>query len=1737
MTHAFLLSELTNLISDSKRRSNDVRTAAEQSLADLKAITFTSETQLAGDLLRRVHFVDPFVLACKTKNSKLATIGTVCLQRLTASRAVPRSRLPDVLDAFHDGVNSGYDPQLKILQTLPSLLQLYGDDLRGDLLARTLEICAALQSSKTAIVSYTAAATFQQLTTTVFEQACRRNEAITRDNGTEEVSASGRESSDASSSDAVHLFRDLCLLLDQEQPQFLKIESLPSTFLLDTLNTVFSVHSAFLTLFSGQLQDCWSHLVNGLSRIIGRKDAFGQVVQALSLILLILQSFAENMQSHLTPLFPTLLNALEKEGNPVWKRALCLEFFRSICSDFALFRNTFNVFDNDDKQEKLVGPFMSALVRIAAEDPSLIGLGRQSTIPVQQTNDAESEEAASIEAQGLGGAITSVSTGDSSAVGISMNWSVLSVPLLHQPDKQSPPAVPSTYIYALVLGCIASLCDGLSKFVMPLSVPSRSTRRDSTEDISRDSAVRDGVEDGSPRRQSRPAPAAGRYQRLINPLSLSQQPQLSAIQTCASIIETCWPAALATCSTFLNSALDSEFYHVLIRSVQKLAQVSGVLELSTPRDALLTTLAKSSIPANSTSLISNAQYTRPSTRGGPSDQDVTNSDSRSLAELSPTPTLQNQAQPLNVRHLLCLRALLNLGIALGPTLEQPAWNIVIETMQTVESLIAIPSAVSTASQFGSPQIGASGSDGQATLTGEIASVQAATKRMIDSTKSYTQESFSILVKSFLRLLGQSDMDGETPLIEEKAMPSPPSTPTRLTPGRLSRKASALWTKSSTLDREIGFVLNKISEISRVNLHRFSTRSEESCSWDLIGKRLLRVIRATDLSDSHRLQAAGILDLIAMETMKLLDNPHLHAEDANTTRLRCLQTLLDQLESFGSDASDDAQNEIHKRLLEALESMLSHNGDSFDNGWPIAFKVLSITFSRTSRRRLAISAALLEEEESDEQIAQILRTSFRSIQLITSDFLNVLSASSMSTLSHLLRKYGSQFDDLNVALTSTTLLWSLALHIMTNIDTIELETMTAMDATLEESEDPSTTSAALWSLTLLQLVELSKDPRSDVRNAAIRVLLKMIDASAERLTPGAWSIALVHGPLKAMHACIEEYTSDVQAQPEWLSSTSQLTDGSVQLICDNLTVIMQHSSFDATWLRVIEVLEATLSLQSLQAASLVFSNLSRLLSTLRSLQKVEEKSVLPALKLWAMHSPVQIQSNEVPNQSALSAHMHTFVEAHKASHAAVTKFEFNQNDTTALAMDAIEKAVLMCTHPPYTNDVKSLEPEQKEALEALSILKELLQDDVGRYSRYLLRLVRLSLKIDAGKVAVQHKRSAIHKAVQKPTFIAFASACLEAFNMLTLEHAKDENLIHTLALEEAFQIFSALIKTKYTELATNNQAPLWRRATVTAVVLMEALQKHLRQGSRQRFIPQAKCLVDATSSTAASILGPGGLGGSPPKQKEEALLEDEKFDVEHFQLFHKALMLVLKHDDIPEDACRGYAIALFQASLLVKPWFRDFPDDLVAEPLKDLLVIRPGSLHQPVFVVRRQTCYTAMAALFDLVQRPGHDDGNDVDGDGEDEDDNNVRDDSSKLSRAACPYLLLRVVHPLKTFLADQRLRGLTPPPLAQQAELEIVLANFVELRSHNAVVREVAGRGGRAQPDSSSSSSSVPEPGDGKEHMRLLYSFMLRVYRFWRALPRLKGQEGAWQTDEPGQGIERALDQWERSVATGWGFQ
>ena len=61
-------------------------------------------------------------MGCATKNAKVITIALAALQRLISLRAVSLSAVPTIIQTMNDCMSQGVDIQLKILQTLLSLI-------------------------------------------------------------------------------------------------------------------------------------------------------------------------------------------------------------------------------------------------------------------------------------------------------------------------------------------------------------------------------------------------------------------------------------------------------------------------------------------------------------------------------------------------------------------------------------------------------------------------------------------------------------------------------------------------------------------------------------------------------------------------------------------------------------------------------------------------------------------------------------------------------------------------------------------------------------------------------------------------------------------------------------------------------------------------------------------------------------------------------------------------------------------------------------------------------------------------------------------------------------------------------------------------------------------------------------------------------------------------------------------------------------------------------------------------------------------------------------------------------------------------------------------------------------------------------------------------------------------------------------------------------------------------------
>lgn len=513
------------------------------------------------------------------------------MQRLIVSKALPRSKLSPVLEALREATSAGLDVQLKILQALPSLLQNYSIDIRDDLLVTALNICFILQSSKNAIVNNTSAATLQQLIVSVFEKVVAEDKSTNAHYVGEAPADDGNVQLKAAALDAYRIFNDLCLLTQSQRPEYLRFSGLQQTFGLELIESALTNHAAIFATHPEQVHILRSKVMPFIIKSLSGRPHFAASVRLFRILYTLLKRHVTLIPKESGEALEILTHILDQDTT-VWKRSLCMEVFRGIFAEPTLVRRIFRMFDAKEGEKDVLRNLAATFVRVSTEKPVVIGLGHQSTIPVANPYSTSADQAV-LDASGVSVSVIAGSVGGTAHdTGISTQWSSMRVPCIDQLDKTDPPPIPESYVYSLTLACITSLSEGLAKFILPLTVPGERGRRRGKQ-----------IEGGNEDRSDSPGPLerSASFKRNpvpVNPLALKDHPLYVEVETCAAIIEECWPAILATCSTFLYAALDSEYYHGLVRAFQRFAHVAGLLQLATPRDAFLTTLGKAAVPPN-----------------------------------------------------------------------------------------------------------------------------------------------------------------------------------------------------------------------------------------------------------------------------------------------------------------------------------------------------------------------------------------------------------------------------------------------------------------------------------------------------------------------------------------------------------------------------------------------------------------------------------------------------------------------------------------------------------------------------------------------------------------------------------------------------------------------------------------------------------------------------------------------------------------------------------------------------------------------------------------------------------------------------------------------------------------------------------------------------------------------------------------------------------------------------------
>jgi hypothetical protein len=385
-----------------------------------------------------------------------------------------------------------------------------------------------------------------------------------------------------------------------------------------------------------------------------------------------------------------------------------------------------------------------------------------------------------------------------------------------------------------------------------------------------------------------------------------------------------------------------------------------------------------------------------------------------------------------------------------------------------------------------------------------------------------------------------------------------------------------------------------------------------------------------------------------------------------------------------------------------------------------------------------------------------------------------------------------------------------------------------------------------------------------------------------------------------------------------------------------------------------------------------------------------------------------------NQEAFVAYAEAFSAIYQLSGRAL------DSDLPSM-LSNLEACVVDSDAIAYSSDVDHMTPLQTQVMECLELLHS---DSVGLPAFLIQMLSRMVVQPYASLAANPEKRG--------PTFVALSKASMTRLQSIILKHIDERDIYSSGAFAAALESLAKPIQTKYVWQLEGKSPTLWQKATTTVLGILDAglaqLNSHKLESDGTRKI-WAQVMDIAKGITGAQV-----DSSNPPPTVEK----DEAFDVEAFATLRNMITVSLGTSIIPDTLRRAYTRHLFTTSIIHQPAPGEVPD-MVSAPLEDLYKIRFGQTRDPEPILRTEMAYVCFSELLSLVS---------------------VHDGSPervRLAQAAAPYLILRAALPLKSYVADQPLRGRMPGPESQRRELMFTLTALKDLKSEPQAIPDAPG--------------------------------------------------------------------------------
>ncbi|KAJ7242359.1 hypothetical protein B0H12DRAFT_1132442 [Mycena haematopus] len=1624
---AFLVTELQSLASETRRKHPDIREAAEKSLAILRASPEQATANLASDGPQSDDLLRPVFMGCATKNAKVVAISLGSLQRLIALKAVPQSAVELIINTMSDAMSQGVDIQLRILQTLLSLVTNF-PAVHGSLLGEALLLCFKLQESKIAVVSSTAAATLRQLVMFVFDKMVdedRRDDVDTSQWVEMKLPNGTTKSLGPSERDAFSVFEDLCLLANSEKPNFLKLEFLHKTFALELIESVLTNYHALFRKHTELVLLLQLHLCPLLLKALSDRPSFPLTLRCTRVVFLLLKQFALELETEAEIFLSLLIKIVgedhseqsEQAPRPQWMRVLAMEIMRGLCSDAELMRNVWARYDAHHSGSNVFSALITVLKRLVTEKPALLGVSTQIFgVGVQPDSGGNASNSGyGLDVAGMAGMVATAASATVSGVvgmmgstgGLSLQGSAMKLQCIDQLDKADAPPIPESYIYLLAIQCIVSLCEGFAAFTGPLY---------STIVIQRPRAAGEAVIRAPPALDLASLP--------------DDDPSTAQLRIVSAIIESGWPALLAALSFIIATNLSDDIFVEVLASYQAMTNVAGMLGLTTPRDAFFTSLSKFAVPTRVVSSLDHsygAEVQTPRTAA-------------SLSENLGFSTGPAQLPGLSERNLACLKVLVASALFLAGSLGE-SWFGILEALQNADYVLTSKAGgAGTKRATGSRTVsGSSGAGTRHALLSDLEpeALQAAIQRLFDASKNLEDDAFRHFINALCKLSAEMvgmQTDGESQIVDASERNSLEDTAT-LTPkveAAHRRRVSGIHLPRTLRSGDFG--INKLKGVAILNIYRLIYRSPD-VAWDTTTNHLLSIICLPYAPQSIRVQAARVLDeILVIVPRNISTTGDLQAQVQKRVLDVLAQQVVPDYSAVGGISSSSTSVELRRMGLETLHQILEASGHTLVVGWETIFEMLA------SVCKPLPTASLDAASELGSPSSPVLRTrpmplglgnpsekSYTALVKIAFQSLTLVCDSA----------------DTNIALTAAaSLLWSVS-------DAIQSKRKNAE----EEAEYNS-----LWMFLLLEVLGLCTDARPEVRDGAIQTLFRTMQLYGATLSQATWDQCIWKVTFPLLDSLTTEIrrfavispshapdaapmtTATVPPEQAWDESKTLALQSIGSIFHDFLSSKIIHlDSFVDAWDVFVNHIQDTILLDN------------RLISppALRSLEKAvkassgastDVKSKITEIweRVWKMvdrvGDAIVRRGNSTAHNTTVSESPHkSFTQEAWSTSRALNGAEWPLERLTRLMV--ILKGVL--TYPSSTDyrpDIDQLPPVQAIVLETIVDIDLSAPGCPSLVMRDLSEFATLPF-LAAFDVPANPKTQTPQKRI---TYIALAKKVMPMLVDLFIRFKEREEIFMDGTIEAVLSAYSIPVKLKYDcppASKFGHDLPLWKTATSNFLKIVKECV--LRMQTLGSIVPDEH--IEGIWRQVLDVFRGGILADCSateafPLQKQE---EEENFDLSLIGALEIDVVPQLGEKRVPDALVGQLAKVLQQGSRLYESELGSNPHSPVSssgsrefEKIEIDGQYENGSTQSGAVVPRERFSYWCFDLLFLICSNTTKD----------------QEPSRRRLAALSLPSLLIRCRTVMVGYVADEALRGNLPFPRTREDELLYVLRKLLELR-------------------------------------------------------------------------------------------